>query len=334
MLVAGGAFAVGQYVTSNFISIPLSDIVASLASVVATVAFLRIWSPAETYVERELATVGGGARGDDANEAPGSTGRVVSGAADDSDVVDSRTDVVRAYAPYVIIVAVFSVAQISAIKDALAKVATIFNWPGLHITSASGTPSTLPTFTFSWISAAGSLLIVAGLITIPVLGISPVRAARAYVDTYRQLATAIVTVMAVLALAYVMNASGQTITLGTWMAGAGGLFAVISPLLGWLGVAVTGSDTSSNSLFGALQVAAANHAHLSPTLLAAANSSGGVLGKMISPQNLAIGAGAVGMSGQEGDLFRRVLGWSVLFVLVMAALVYLQSTSVLSWMVP
>jgi lactate permease len=138
----------------------------------------------------------------------------------------------------------------------------------------------------------------------------------------------------VLALAYVMNASGQTSTLGTWMAGAGGLFALLSPILGWLGVAVTGSDTSSNSLFGGLQVAAAHKAGLDPVLMAAANSSGGVLGKMISPQNLAIAAAAVGLAGKEGDLVRKVFLWSIVFVAGMCVLVYLQSTAVLSWMVP
>ena len=105
-----------------------------------------------------------------------------------------------------------------------------------------------------------------------------------------------------------MNQSGQTVTLGLWAAGAGGFFAFLSALIGWLGVAVTGSDTSSNALFGALQVTAAEDAGISTTLLAAANSSGGVLGKMISPQNLAIGAAAVGLAGKEGDLFRKVLG--------------------------
>jgi len=138
--------------------------------------------------------------------------------------------------------------------------------------------------------------------------------------------------MAVLALAYVMNLSGQTITIGQWMAGAGGLFALFSPVLGWLGVAVTGSDTSSNALFGTLQVAAAKDAGLSELLLASANTSGGVLGKMISPQNLAIAAAAVGIAGKEGDLFRKVIGWSIGFLVLMALLVYLQSTPVLSWM--
>jgi len=137
----------------------------------------------------------------------------------------------------------------------------------------------------------------------------------------------------VLALAYVMNQSGQTITLGLWAAGAGAFFAFLSPLIGWLGVAVSGSDTSSNALFGALQVTAAKDAGISQTLLAAANSSGGVLGKMISPQNLAIGAAAVGLAGREGDLFRKVLVWSLVLVLLMCAIVYLQSTPVLEWMV-
>ena len=130
-----------------------------------------------------------------------------------------------------------------------------------------------------------------------------------------------------------MNSSGQTATLGIWMAGIGSAFALLSPVLGWLGVAVTGSDTSSNSLFGALQVTAANKAGLSPALMAAANSSGGVLGKMVSPQNLAIAAAAVGMSGKEGDIFRKVIGWSLGLLLVMCVLVLLQS-SVLAWMLP
>ena len=131
-----------------------------------------------------------------------------------------------------------------------------------------------------------------------------------------------------------MNLSGQTITLGLWVAGAGAFFAFLSPMVGWFGTAVTGSDTSANSLFGGLQVAAAHHAHRSATLLAAANSSGGVMAKMVSPQNLAIGAAAVGLTGKEGDIFRKVIGVSILLVLIMAVLVWLQSTGVLSWMVP
>ena len=189
------------------------------------------------------------------------------------------------------------------------------------------------TFKLNWANAAGTLLLLSGLLTMVALRISPARALRVYAQSLDQLKFATLTVAAVLSLAYVMNLSGQTITLGLWIAGAGGILAFLSPIIGWLGVAVTGSDTSSNSLFGALQVSAAKEAGLDQTLLAAANSSGGVLGKMVSPQNLAIGAAAVGLGGREGELFRRVLGWSVVLLLIMCVLVYLQSTPVLSWMV-
>ena len=201
-----------------------------------------------------------------------------------------------------------------SIKDALGSVTQKFAWPGLDLLSPSGTPLALVNFTFNWLGAAGTLLLISGLITIPLIGISPAKAAARYVSTYVQLWAAIVTVMAVLALAYVMNASGQTATLGAFIAGAGGFFALISPILGWLGVAVTGSDTSANALFGALQVSAANTVGMEPVLAAAANGSGGVLGKMISPQNLAIAAGAVGLAGKEGDIFRKVIGWSLGFL--------------------
>ena len=167
-----------------------------------------------------------------------------------------------------------------------------------------------------------------------VLGLGPVAAVRDYLKTLDQLKWAILTVAAVLALAYVMNLSGQTITIGKWMAGAGAAFAFLSPILGWLGVAVTGSDTSSNALFGTLQTSAAGSAHLPPVLMSSANSSGGVLGKMISPQNLAIAAASVGLAGEEGVILRKVLGWTLGFLLFMCVLVYLQSTSVLSWMLP
>jgi lactate permease len=247
---------------------------------------------------------------------------------------DRAADIWRAYAPYLIIIAVLSIAQIPAIKDALAKSpwTTTFDWPGLDVNSPDGEALSSQTFNFNWLPAAGTLLLISGLLTMAVLRVAPGRAVRVLLATVDQLKWAILTVMAVLALAYVMNQSGQTITLGLWAAGAGSFFAFLSPLIGWLGVAVTGSDTSSNALFGQLQVAAAKDAGINQVLLAAGNSSGGVLGKMISPQNLAIGAAAVGMAGQEGDLFRRVLKWSLLLILLMCILVYLQST-VLDWMV-
>ena len=242
----------------------------------------------------------------------------------------------RAYAPYLIIIVIFAVVNVGPIKAGLAASPwTVgFHWPGLDVLGANGKPLASATFAFGWLPAAGTLMIVAGLITAVVLRVRPRQAVQAYLDTYAGLRHAIVTVMAVLALAYVMNQSGQTNTLGQFLAGAGGLFVFLSAILGWIGVAVTGSDTSANALFGALQVQTAARAGLDPVLLAAANSSGGVLGKMISPQNLAIAASAVGMAGREGDIFRRVVGWSLVLLLVMCVLVTLQGTPVLSWMIP
>jgi lactate permease len=176
-------------------------------------------------------------------------------------------------------------------------------------------------------------MLISGLITMAVIGLAPGRALRVGRATLIQLRGAIVVVTAVLALAYVVNQSGQTLTLGLWAAGAGPVFAFLAPAIGWLGVAVTGSDTASNALFGGVQVVAANHTGIPANLLAAANASGGVLGKMISAQHLAIAAAAVAIAGQEGALFRKVAGWSVVLLLIVCALVYLQSTSALEWMV-
>jgi lactate permease len=257
---------------------------------------------------------------------------------------DSRLDVFRAYAPYLAIIVVFVLAtRVPAITGkppakpgtsgtGIESVTRIVNWPGLHITNADGN-AVATTFKLNYLSAAGSLLLISGLLSMALLGVGARRALAAYGRTLDQLKFAVLTVMLVLALGYIMNESGETTTLGLWAAGAGGAFALLSPLLGWLGTAVTGSDTSSNSLFGTLQVTAAHQAGLSPLLMAAANSSGGVLGKMISPQNLAIAAAAVGYQGREGVIFRRVFLWSVAFVAFMCLLVYLQSTQVLDWMV-
>ncbi len=332
-VVGGFSFAIGQFACANYLSVELTDIVASLLATACIVAFLRVWTPGEPLLaepsEGRFArpAVAGASIHDPVME------REVTRR--DDATKDSAADVVKAYSPYAIIIAVFSIAQIPAVKDWLAEKpwTTTFEWPGLDVRNPDGEALSSLTFNFNWLPAAGTLMLISGLITMAVIGVGPGRAVRVLGRTLDQLKWAIVTVAAVLALAYVMNQSGQTITLGLWAAGAGSFFAFLSPLIGWLGVAVTGSDTSSNALFGGLQVAAAKDAGMSPTLLAAANSSGGVLGKMISPQNLAIGAAAVGMAGQEGDLFRKVVGWSIVLMLAMCALVYLQSTAVLDWMV-
>ncbi|MDP9496376.1 MAG: L-lactate permease [Actinomycetota bacterium] len=359
-LVAGVSFGVAQWLTANYISVPLTDIVASLVGAAAVVALLKVWQPAETITvdERDMepATAGGGggtaARaaggsgaavgteggrgGDDLTtvDAAGGTTRTDGGRVDD-DVRDSGGQVALAYAPYLIIIAIFSVANYAPIKAALAVPPwTIrFPWPGLEVLTAAGRPQSSATFTFNWFASAGSLMILAGLVTMLVLKVSVGRALKTYGETLYELRFAILTVMAVLGLAYVMNQSGQTATLGVLLAGTGYFFAFLSPILGWIGVAVTGSDTSANALFGALQVQTAGRVGLDPVLLAAANSSGGVMGKMVSPQNLAIAASAVGLSGQEGEIFRRVIGWSLVLLLFMCVLVVLQAF-VFTWMIP
>jgi lactate permease len=188
----------------------------------------------------------------------------------------------------------------------------------------------------NWLATTGTQLLPCGLLTMLALRIRPRVALRAYRERLVRLRAAILTITTALALAYVMNLSGQTVTIGLWAAGAGGMFALISPLIGWLGVAITGSVTASNSLLGELQVAAAHDAGLSPTLVAAGNSTGGVLAKMLSSQHLAIAAAAAaaGIAGREGDLMRSVFRWSIALVPVMCVIVYLQSTALLSWMVP
>src|SRR4051794_14157133 len=329
-LVCGVAFGLAQFTAANYISVPLADIVAALVAAAAVVLLLRVWSPAEVLAAEGSET------------SVSSTARVSAGSGAGAGAVadgpgrDSRADVVRAYAPYAVIIAIFSIANITAVKEFLAKEPWTysFGWPGLDVLNTKGEPVASTTYVLNWLPAAGTLMIIAGIITTIILKVTPRDAVRAYGRTYVELRSAIITVMAVLALAYVMNLSGQTGSLGAWLAGAGGAFAILSPILGWIGVAVTGSDTSANALFGALQVQTAKEAGLDPVLMAAANSSGGVLGKMVSPQNLAIAAAAVGMAGREGDIFRKVIGWSLAMLVLMCLIVFLQSTPVLDWMVP
>ncbi|MFI1990227.1 L-lactate permease [Actinoplanes sp. NPDC020271] len=328
-VVAGFVFGAAQFVASNYISVPLTDIIASLAAAAAVVLLLRVWQPVETP-DLALAT--------EAPSGPAVAPVAPTAGAGATTAVrrDAPAEVVRAYAPYAIIIVIFAIANLGPVKDALAHEpwTVVVKWPGLDVLGANGKPLTSTNFTFGWLPAAGTLMVIAGVLTAVVLRIRPGAALRACGRTYAELRQPIVTVMAVLALAYVLNQSGQTNTLGAFLATAGSVFLFLSSILGWIGVAVTGSDTSSNALFGALQVQTAAKAGLDPVLLAAANSSGGVLGKMISPQNLAIAAGAVGMAGREGDIFRKVVLWSAVLLLVMCILVTLQGTPVLGWMIP
>jgi lactate permease len=252
-----------------------------------------------------------------------------------------------AWSPFIIIVALFLIVQIGPIKDAVSAAQTAINFPSMEISSTTGLPvvpwpglngnvaQTAPVvpkptpydayFSTNWLSAAGTIILIGDIISLAVLRVGPGRALRVYGQSLNQLKWAILTIVAVLGLGFLLNYSAMTFTLGLAAAATGVLFPFFAPIIGWLGVALTGSDTSSNALFANLQKVTAQQIGLSPNLTVGANSSGGVLGKMISPQNLAVGTSATGLQGKEGDLLRLVLKWSIGLVLVMSILVTLQA---------
>lgn len=331
-LVAGFVFGLAQFITSNFITVEITDVVASLATIAVVLVMLRFWKPANPLPldHSAILEASGVASGKLAHYPEVATG--------------GAKRVWGAVAPYAIIIVVFSISQIPAVKTWLLSIGQVkFPWPGLNTTGEDGKAvSTIlnyagkpvsTIFTFDHIRATGTLLLLSGIITAIVYKVKLKDAVQAYVNTVKQLKYTIITVLSVLALAYVMNLSGQTTSLGSALAAVGTAFALMSPVIGWIGVAITGSDTSANSLFGLLQVTAAQHAGLNPILMASSNSSGGVMGKMISPQNLAVAAAAVGMVNKEGDIFRKVVLWSLALLAYFTIIVVLQAGP-LSWMVP
>jgi lactate permease len=335
-LVGGLAFAVAQFACSNYFSYQVADIVAALAGALALVLLLRVWQPAEivgvqqvTQLERVGATTSGHGTGTGTGTATGSAG---GGTAAEPPL--GRGETLLAFAPYLIVVALFAVTSFGPLMHFLeTHSGWKFSWPGLDVVNNAGQPLSAVTFNFNLFTAGGTVLLIAGVLTAAIYRVSVDRAFRSLIGVVVQFRWTILTVVCVLALAYVMNFSGQTVTLGLALAATRGFFAFLSPVVGWIGVAVTGSDTSANSLFGLLQTTAATQTGISPYLLAAANTSGGVLGKMISPQNLAIAAAVVGLEGRESALFRKVVWWSLGLLVAMCLLVYLQSTPVLGWMV-
>jgi len=345
-LVGGLGFAVAQFACSNYFSYQVADIIAALAGALAIVLLLRVWQPSEIITAEKVVTVGdlavlepvgpAGSTGSTGRATGGGTpagGSMASGASEDDGPLTKR-QALMAFAPYLIVVALFAVTSFGPVLHFLeTNSGPKFAWPGLEVLNSAGQPLSAATYNFNIFSAGGTVLLVSGILTAALYRLSVRRAFGSLVGVVVQFKWTILTVVAVLALAYVMNFSGQTVTLGLALAATGGFFAFLSPVVGWIGVAVTGSDTSANSLFGLLQTTAATKTGISPYLLAAANTSGGVLGKMISPQNLAIAAAVVGIEGKESALFRKVIWWSLGLLLGMCVLVYLQSTPILGWMV-
>jgi lactate permease len=317
-LSGGVVFAAFQFVTSNFVNYQITDVVASIACIIAILLLLKVAKPAHP-VKAEMA--------------------VDSDAPTPAQQTKGARRVVGAIIPYVIVVAIFAVSQIPAAKSWLASTFTVkFTWPGLEscFKADGATACVTNNIDLYSVVSTGTYLFIGGVITMLVYRMSVSVAAKEFGKTIYNLRYTIITIASVLALAYIMNASGMTSTLGAGLAASGAAFAFLSPVLGWLGVAITGSDVSSNALFGGMQVETAatvwgDVQH--QVLMATSNSTGGCMGKMISPQSLSVAAAATGMMNKEGVIFRQVVGWSLVLLVIFALLVTLQAT-VLSFMIP
>ena len=322
LLVAGGSFAVGQFVSSNYLDYALTDVLSSLSALVATLAFLRVWSPADAP-EFTMNLPG--------SATPGLATRGVG-----AEVVQARTAATvpawQGWVPWIVVsvvVIIWTHFKIFAIGQ------QAIPWPGLHnqvlITLYNDKPYAA-VWTFQPL-ATGTAILLSAVITAALVGVGPGRFFECVGQTWRQSRIAIFTVALIVGLAYLMNYSGLNYTLGLGVASVGILFPLLSPFLGWVAVFLSGSDTSGNALFGNLQVVAANQLGLDPVLIAATNSSGGVMGKMISPQNIATGVSVTDLKGQEGVVFARTFKHSIVLTLVLGVLVVLQQY-VFPWMIP
>lgn len=306
-LICGVCFAVTQFLVSNYIGPYLTDILASIAAILGLVGLLQVWKPRDDVSAR--------------NEL-GIPVRVL----------------LRAWSPYILLVVLVLLWGAAPVKAVLDKATIIFSWPGLHNeiqrlppVVAKASPYAAK-FTFNILSAGGTAALFACIGTALVLKISPRRFLAVIGRTLSDLSWSIVTMAAVLALAYLMNYSGLTATLGLAFAATGVFFPFFSGPLGWLGVFLTGSDTSANALFGNLQVVTANKLGLSPALMAAANSSGGVMGKMISLQSISIAAAATGLApSEEPKLFRFTFKHSILLACVIGVIVTIYAYVLPGW---
>lgn len=299
LLVAGGSFAVAQFISSNYINYTLTDVLSSLSSLLVTLAFVKVWRPTP---EPEFAIKGTTTAGERAAGA---------------------VPAWQGWLPWLIVSATvilwtsFSVAK---------KFQQQIPWPALHKAIAITLYHDKP-YDAIWNFqplGTGTAILLACVITALLFRVSPVAFLGCVAQTVRQVWLAVITVMLIIALAYLMNYSGLAYTLGEGAASTGYFFILFSPFLGWVAVLLSGSDTSGNALFGNLQVVAAGQLHLNPILFAATNSSGGVMGKMISPQNIATGVAVTKLKGHEGAVFARIFIHSIILTLMLVALVAIQ----------
>ncbi|HEV3485964.1 MAG TPA: L-lactate permease, partial [Vicinamibacterales bacterium] len=310
ILVAGVSFALPQFVISNFHGPWLVDVVASILSMGAVVLFLKVWRPRETWLQA----------GDHDTQALGVTQS------------HARADVVRAWVPWIILSVLVFLWGLPQLKAALDSVSAIrIPVPGLH-NVINRMPPVVPTprpepavYVFNWLSATGTGIFIAAILAGFVMRYSPLELARAYWRTLVLVRYSLITIAAMLSLGFVTRYSGVDATLGLAFARTGFLYPFFGTLLGWLGVALTGSDTSSNVLFGSLQRITAEQLGLSPTLMAAANSSGGVMGKMIDAQSIVVASTATRWYGHEGEILRYVFFHSLVLACLVGFLVMLQA---------
>ena len=312
ILVSGGSFAFLQWSVSNFLGPALPDVIAGLGSIVCLVIFLRFRKIKKVWRFQ--------------HEPPPTIPLGLS---------YSTGQIIRACSPFILLTIMIIAWGMKPIKHMLDAASLVsFEIPGLHnlISDASG--KQLPhVFTFNYLSAAGTAIFISALIAVPLLGMSVRQAAKTFRTTLKQIRFPIITVSAILGFAYLVNDSGITITMAQALAGTGFLFPFFAPVLGWLGVFITGSDTSANALFGKLQAATATSIGVDPVVTVAANVSGGVVGKMISPTSIAVAAAAGGLVGRESDLFRFTFKHSFIMLALICVIVLLQAY-VFKWTIP
>lgn len=314
-LVAGVSFAVTQYFTSNYIGPELPDITSALVSLVCLTLFLKVWSPSRA-AKAEVVGVSA------------ASAAVVGGFGGQRSTTPSPyslAQIFKAWSPFLILTVLVTIWTLKPFKALFAAggamYSTVFNFaiPYLDqlviktapiVTAATAMPAV---FKLDPISATGTAIFFSALISMLVLKINVKTGLTTFRETLVELKWPILSIGMVLAFAFVTNYSGMSSTLALVLAGTGVLFPFFSPFLGWLGVFLTGSDTSSNALFSSLQATTAQQIGVDQTLLVAANTSGGVTGKMISPQSIAVACAATGMVGRESDLFRFTLKHSLIF---------------------
>jgi lactate permease len=324
VMVAGGTFAVTQFFTSNFIGPELPDITSSLVCLVATTAFLKVWQPKEAFVFSAVA--GGGAPKLAPVAAQGTANtRYTTG------------QIVKAWSPFIILTVVVVVWSLPVFKALVAAGGSLnftvlsFKIPGLHEAVirvvpvvAKNTPYAA-IYNLDLLSATGTGILLSAILSMFVLGMSVREGLGVFKDTLIDLIKPMFTIACVLGFAFIANYSGISSTLALALASTGQLFPFFAPVLGWLGVFLTGSDTSSNALFASLQSITAHQLGVSDVLMVAANSTGGVTGKMISPQSIAVACAAVGLIGRESELLRFTVKWSLLFLLIICVVTYVQA---------